>query len=911
MTRRVRSTSGARGGRLRRETSAIGASAMLVLRRVRTDLLAVLGIATLIAITALLTVVAPAYITSTLDNAAREAVAAAGAEADLRLFATPGDAAGGNPTTAERLLSFSTEVHDRLPTTLSEVASQLSVGILGPEMAGRSTVGTARVRIGVLDPATATQLQVLSGELPSVRTKPGESADSLSLSVVMSSATADATAFAVGDSFTVGEASADEDILLTVVAVIDTPDASAQAWADLPGLWDPQALTSHGVQTGERFTVLTDAAGFDRVSARFPETAVGTLRTSFDPSRFDLQRLADVRDSIDALETSSASLTEGSPVSVAVSSDYERALEAFPAAAAAARAQLSTLAAGLLGVAVLVTVLASTALTRRRQPEIELLRSRGASLPLIVIHAAAESIAVTLLGTGVGVAVAAMLGFRAGSPLLLAVAAGVFATTPAVSALGHALGAPSMRLAGALRAAGVSALVATAVTAVVALRSGAGGTAGDIDPLALAAPVLCAGVVALAVAPLPAVVLRFTSALTARTRGPATLLAGASARDGRALVTLVALTLAVSVAVTSLVLLHTVASGQESASWRAVGADVRVEGAPDPAALVGEFTDAGATAAAVVYREGVKLEGRTATTSATLLAVDDDYAQLLSALPGDQPSTDAVAVHQLLQQSTAGDGLKDPLPVLADRRLAAQADDGRATFDIDGVLVPVIVVGSFSAAEPTAVVDRAGLDAYLDANASPAAPAEAAAQPALPETVLAVGSGADRVAGSPAEADQVVLRSDVLAHLRGGVLVAGVSSATALSLASTVLLALLALITTTVIGVRRRGRVLALLGALGVPKRAGIALAIGELAPLVVSGVVGGCLAAAAVLTLAGGAFGSDILAGGDAPLLVPTWLPLALAGAAMVALGLAVAIDIPLSRRVRTADILRTGEDT
>jgi hypothetical protein len=160
-------------------------------------------------------------------------------------------------------------------------------------------------------------------------------------------------------------------------------------------------------------------------------------------------------------------------------------------------------------------------------------------------------------------------------------------------------------------------------------------------------------------------------------------------------------------------------------------------------------------------------------------------------------------------------------------------------------------------------------------------------------------------------AEQVLLRSDVLAQLRGGVLAAGVASATQLSLLGTALLAVLALITTTVIGVRRRGRLLALLGALGVPRHTGIALTIGELGPLVLSGAVGAGLASAVVLTLAGGAYGSDLLAGGEAPLAIPGWLPLAILGAAAAALALAVAVDTPLARRVRTADILRTGEDT
>jgi putative ABC transport system permease protein len=909
---RDRSPAGTRGGRLIREVGAVGATAVLILRRLRADLASVVGIVTLIGITAALAVAVPAHITGILDRAAPEAVAAAGVDADLRLRATTGNAVGDNPTTAERLLTFSTEVLDRLPTTLSEVVSQVSVGILSPEVAGRSAVGAARVQIGVLDSAVTSSFEVLHGQLPPPTTDI-QSTEAPVVPVVISAAAADATAFAVGDNFTVGEASSDDDITLTIVAVVDTAEPSAQAWTDLPGFWDPQVLTTRGAQTGAKFTVLTDAAGFDGVSALFPDTALGTVRVSFDPAEFDVQRFENVRDSIDALKTSSVSLTDGSPVSVAVSSNYKHALESFPTAAAAARAQLSTLAAGLLGVAVLVTVLASTALTRRRKAEIELLRSRGASLPLIVGHAAAESVAVTLLGTGVGVTVAALIGFPAGSPLLLAIAAGFLAVTPVASTLSHALATPTSRRPDALRVAGVSALGVTAITAVVALRSGAGAVGGDIDPLSLAAPVLCAGVVALALAPLPTMVLRFTSAFTARTRGPALLLAGASGRHGRALLTLVALTLAVSVAVTSLVLLHTVSSGQESTSWRAVGADIRVEGAPDAAALVGEFAAAGSTSAAIAHRDRVELDGRTGAASATVLAVDDDYGRLLAELPGAPADSDARAVQLLLQQTAAGTGKEgqDPLPVLADRRLAALTDDGSAVFDVDGVLVPVTVIGSISALEPTAVIDLARLNAYLDAKTATPAAAQDAVQAIAPETVLAIGGDADRVAAQVKGAEQVVLRSGVVAELRGGALVAGVSSATELSLIGTALLAVLALVTTTVIGVRRRGRVLALLGALGVPKRTGIALAIGELAPLVISSVVGGCIASAVVLTLAGGAFGADVLAGGDAQLTVPGWLPLALAGAAVGALGLAVAIDTPLSSRVRTTDILRTGEET
>ncbi|WP_160173207.1 FtsX-like permease family protein [Microbacterium sp. CH12i] len=137
------------------------------------------------------------------------------------------------------------------------------------------------------------------------------------------------------------------------------------------------------------------------------------------------------------------------------------------------------------------------------------------------------------------------------------------------------------------------------------------------------------------------------------------------------------------------------------------------------------------------------------------------------------------------------------------------------------------------------------------------------------------------------------------------------TAATMQSLIGTGILALLALVVTTVLGSRRRGRILALLRALGVPQRASFALVAGELVPLVVSGVVGGGIAAAIAIGAAGSAFGVDTLAGGPAPIIVSPWLIAAIVGVAAAALVIAIAVDMPLSRRVSTAEILRTGEES
>ncbi|TQL48234.1 hypothetical protein FB562_1321 [Homoserinimonas aerilata] len=905
-----RSGSGWRGVR------AIGASFLLVVRRARKDLAPLLGIVVLIAIMSAIAVAAPREVDATLDRAAREAVAAAGTGADLLLRSSISDEAGVGTTTAERLLTFAGEMPGRLPDGLSAAVAEVHTGILGPELSGTGPLGVVRMRIGVLDPSAEADLRVVQGELPSGDESEGavEGAAVAPIDVVISAPSAEAAGLTVGDSVTVAGRVGGNDITVRVVGIAEVIDASARAWVDLPGVWDPREISSRGARSGVTFTVLSDVAAFDRVSNEFSDVSMGIIRTAFEPSTFTLQRVDDVRAEIDAIETSTSDISQGAPLSVSATSGYEAALEGFTAAVTAATAQLSVLAAGLLGVAVLITVLSTTALARRRRTEIALLRSRGASLGVIGAHAATESAVVTLIGAGLGVAAASMFGDRVDSLLLLCGAMVIVAVTPVVTTLNWAREAVTSSRARAFRIAGVAVLVAVAALAVIAQRSGVSVEGARIDPLALAAPILCAAVVALVLSPLSGAAVRPISRLASRTRGPGALLAASSARDGRSAVTLFALILAVSVAVTSVVLLHTVAAGQESASWRAVGADVRIDDATDAATLVDEFEGAGATAAAIAELPGVDVKGDGRSSKATVFAVEEDYAQVLSALPaGHAQRADADAVRRLVAQDGGAQG---PVPVLFDARLTAVTEGDTVTLDIDGTSVPVTVVGAAVAGPAgsgrSVFIDRSSLLAYLDGVVAPSAGEESLAAVPL-STVLAAGTNARSTAQAISNGDEgsVMIREDVLTQLRADALVSGVATATLQSLIGTGILALLALVVTAVLGARRRGRILALLGALGVPKRANIALATGELVPLVVSGIVGGGVAAAVAIGVAGSAFGVEILAGGPAPIIVSPWLIAAVVGAAAVALAIAVAIDMPLSRRVSTAEILRTGEES
>jgi putative ABC transport system permease protein len=924
MTRRV--VTRARDGYTRasdRGAFAVLASARLVTRRVRGDAAALWGIVALIAVTAALAIAVPAHIDSTIDHAARDAVSAAGSEADLLVRTSISDQWSSYPTSAEGVIDFARGVPDALPENLTSALQRISTGIIGPELEGPGPAGAVRVRVGVLEETAAEQLATVAGALPS----PGSPSRTDALDVVVSAAAAEAAQITAGDILSVGTAGVqDAPVRLHIVGVVETADPSDQAWTDLPGVWDPRTVSSGSIRSGAAFTVLSDVAVFDRVAAAFPEDAEAIIRVSFDPADVDGQSVNTIRESIDGLETEPWTLDGGEAFGVSVTSGYERALETFPDAVRAATAQLSSLAAGLLGIATLVSVLSSIALSRRRRAQIELIRSRGASRGLVVAHSAIEALGVSAIGTALGVGAVTILGFSTRSVMLLVAAVSIVTLAPVLSTLRQVAPVPTSTRVVTVRSAGAAVLAAATITALIAVNGATEVDAAGIDPLALAAPLLCATVIALVLAPLPTVLLRSVSRVSARSRGTGALLAGSSARDGRSVLTLIALTLASSVAITSLVLVQTVASGQEAAAWSEVGADVRIDRATDPAALVQTFRDGGAEAAAVTVLTHTGVKGDSSSISATVLAVDADYARVLGALPEDQHRDgDAAAVADLHNGAGAGAGSPPdgPIPVLLDERLLALANGGSLSLDIDGTTVPVSAVNASapltgSASGPALVVDRGRLAAFL--NAAAGSPPGETPEALDTSTVLAVGDSAAGTARTldestdavaPVGSGGILVREDVLALQRDSAFVAGVAAATVQSLGGTSLLAVLVLVVTTVIGVRRRGRTLALLGALGVPRRAGLTLVLGELVPVVVSGVVGGCIAAAVVLATAGSAFGADILAGGEAPLVVAGWMPLTVAAVAAAALAIAVGVDLPLSRRVRTADILRTGEES
>lgn len=900
-------------GGLRGAVNAFTGTWRLVMRRMRQDALPFVGVVVLIALASSIAVGVPRTIETTLDEAASEAVSVAGHEADLLLAAPVGHTREPGITTAERLTAFGGELPSRLPQSLSEVLGEVTTGILGPTLAGSTTVGRVEVQVGVLDAAARDLIEPVTGVLPE---ESGQGAQNGSPTpVVLSSAVADSVGLGVGDTLVLAGASANSPVRLIVVGLIDK--AAESPWLDLPNVWTPREPGSDRDAPG--FTVLTDAGSYDDLSTRFTESVSGVIRVSFDAARFDLATLSRVRESIDALETSSGTLTESAPLTVTVASGFEEELAPFASASVAVSAQLSALGAGLFGVAMLLLILAFVAVGGRREREIELLRSRGAPLGLVAAHAGVEAVVAVLVGVGVGAGVAIGALGPPDTHGLVFVVVGIAVVTPVIVAVRQAIVADTRAdTVSAKRrlvpAVSVAVVVTLAGTAVIALRSREPDSAATVDPLALVAPVLLAAVVAIVLSPVPALLLRPLRWFVARTRGAGPLVAVTGTGRSSSVLTLTTLTLAVSVAITSLVLTESVSAAQDAAAWEYVGADVRLDGVGDPDAAVAAFESEGGAAAAVTVIGRADLRGDGHSSTVRILAVDGRYAELLEALPDDRPDrVNAGSVSRLVDESadSVAAGSEEPVPVLLDPRLSSSFEGETVRLEVDGVRVPLRVVDAPFASPgfPTGmilVVDSNALAAFVTAQGTvlPATAQET--------SVLAVGATADVV---DAPGSEVVDRREVLADARAGALMAGVTRATQLSLLGTGVLAVFGMLLISVLGARRRGRTLALLGTLGVPRRAGIAAALGELTPVVAGAVLGGAVASAAILVAAAQAFGVGEPTGPGEGVAVGIVVPgvsiVGIVAVATIALALAVLIDTPLSRRTRATAILRSGEDS
>jgi putative ABC transport system permease protein len=146
-------------------------SLVLVRRRIRRDLAQVLGMAATVALVSLLALALPRMIAVSADEGAREAVSAAGRDADVVVQTLVGRSPTPTPTLdVDEAEALAEELPSLLPPGLAAVVDTATLTVEGPDLPivvdGAAQAGVLTARIALAPPSAVQRLRVLAGELP-------------------------------------------------------------------------------------------------------------------------------------------------------------------------------------------------------------------------------------------------------------------------------------------------------------------------------------------------------------------------------------------------------------------------------------------------------------------------------------------------------------------------------------------------------------------------------------------------------------------------------------------------------------------------------------------------------------------------------------------------------------------------
>lgn len=680
-------------------------------------------------------------------------------------------------------------------------------------------------------------------------------------------------------------------VAITLTGVFQPRDPGAASWE-----LDPQLLAA-GVRQWpsdpavptplRQATLVTDQEGIQTLLTRGLDDYFGVENLAvfrLDPDRLDVGWLDAGADATAALLSDPRVRPE-----MRVDTGLLQLFDEYRGQAAAGEAVVAVVAAGLVGTGTGVLLLAARLATDRRRAEVALLRARGASLPGVFGRFLAEAALVAVPAVAGGWLVHLLLPGRVdpGLPpapgvvplavaavalLVVPVAALAAARSPGAGPGVHRDDLVGHRARPARLTVEAAVLLLAGLGVLLLYRRGLA-TAGT-DLYLSAVPVLIAlatGLLALRLYPLP---LRLLGALAARGRGAVGFLG--FARAGRAApasaLPVLVLVLAVAVGGFAGAVHSAVASAQEAAALRAVGADVRVtlaaeprgfedepdrvEGIPEP--VIAAVADlAGVETVASLSRHGFFRVDGALDQSAEVLVVDAvAYQQVLIEVgaPGQLPAA--------MRQATVG---TEPVPVLA----TGGPGEGVPSIELDGEEYPATVVG-----------DVADLPALHGGTRWVLVPRQALADPPPVDQLLLSGASTDpamvaALVGDAAAAagrdEGAVAVSSRIEH-RQGLATAGFSrsvhTAFLAGTAGAALGGLLAVGLALVVQARARGRTLSLLRTMGFSPRQARGLLLVELVPVAALAIVAGAAAGIAKPVLLAPALGLTEFTGG-APLPV------------------------------------------
>ncbi len=512
---------------------------------------------------------------------------------------------------------------------------------------------------------------------------------------------------------------------------------------------------------------------------------------------------------------------------------------------AASRSVLSVIAVGPGLAALIVLVMAAGALSRRRRPAHLLLTARGIPWGALRASTALEGLLVAAVPAAAGVVVA-LLFLPPSSPVAAILLAAITLAAVAITVAAAPRPADAARedtggIAPRWRRVWQLAVLGATGVAIVLLYRSRPAAAAPLDPVVVLVPVLLALAVSILVRWLLPVPLRLLSALLRRRRGLLGFLGAARAirspSAGFALA--LALLVAVSSAVFSASLLSTLNRGVSAAALSTVGADARV----DALSITGKQITAAAAQPGVEAVCPIDVQGSASVTVAGLDHTITVYLVDTATLTRVQAGVpDSIPIPPGMNRAAG------PVPVLVSTGFFASVQAPR-TAELTAGGHPLRVVGtapaasgfspatdwvladrSFAAdfgAEPT---DASSLLLRLTPTADPAAVATRL-QALFPDAAIATAQ-------------------QTSAALLASPSIQGANTAAIAALAVTLLLSVVAMVMTAVAGAAARTRVVIILRALGLPRRAISRLTAWEFLPPAASALIGGTATGLTVLCM-------------------------------------------------------------
>ncbi|WP_426562032.1 FtsX-like permease family protein [Angustibacter sp. McL0619] len=885
--------------------------------RARADVLLLLFVAGVVALTGLLSAAVPPAAEHTSDRAVADTVRQSGSDGDL-VATIPFEDDTRSPTrvrdpgSVAQVRQAAALARLQLPRGLDAVVRPGVASVSSTELHVLREAPGQFLRLAyVVGPRGAPAVTWTSGGPPRASGSAGSSSVSIStdgtwpVQVALSQAAADTLGLRPGDRFD-AEDEQFRRVSVVISGIYTATDPRDAAWQAAPQLLHPVRGRSSKLPRSSAAALVLDESLPDlRLAVPFDDLVRRVVFTP-QPEQLRFRDTESLVQSVVGLKASAVGNADGSTGEY-WDSLLDRVLLDAHSQVTAARAQATVLLVGLLTCAGLVLVLAAQLLVRRRTGALVLERERGAALLGIGTELFVEAGAVAVAGTAVGVAAAQVLvggvSVTWTVPVLVvaAFAGPVLGVLLAARATRRRVPANRSARRTAARAQQVRRILVETAVALVAAASfvalqqrgvlSGGGQGSGADLLSASAPIWLTILGAVVVLRLVPLAVSFALARSRRSsRGvPLFAAAGAARTATRALPFLIVVATTAQLTL-CLALAATEQHGQAAGAWLQVGADARLQTDPDGA--VQQVAEAVAAApgvrGAVAARVADGVPAASAQTSAVVRLVVVDSAafeRLLAASPlPDAP--------QLARLRARGPGtlalLRGGDPALREG-LRIGWDDTRLPLNVVGT-APAVGTGQ----DPVVVVDA-------EAFAATGAVAD-------PGTVWAVGPGAaSAIEAAAARGGTVVLRDDVLQARRDAPLASGLHRLAVACGALLLLFAILSIVLAAWVDAPVRGESLGRLRSLGLRADEMRRVLGGELVPPVLLGAVTGlALGIGCAATMFAPLALERITGQTLAPVVMVPWWTAAVVAALLVAVLAVTQVESITLRRKQLAQLLR-----